>query len=170
MESTQPSAPSHKPTACIRDNAPAHRWTCGPGSGVALVPQPVQPDASLVGPWPVPGKQAGICRRGSASSWPALTRRKDEVRRRCTVAIKGRITPERHPAGIPQNAKLSLVLQCQFREGCGVMPAWRRGAWHGSVWPVRYCPAYPPATAATQPTRTVPGAAFPAPPGRPAAS
>ena len=20
-------------------------------------------------------------------------------------------------------------------------PAWRRGAWHGSVWPVRYCPA-----------------------------
>ena len=22
------------------------------------------------------------------------------------------------------------------------MPAWRRGAWHGSVWPVRYCPAY----------------------------
>ncbi len=27
------------------------------------------------------------------------------------------------------------------------MPAWRRGAWHGSVWPVRYCPAYPQATA-----------------------
>ena len=47
------------------------------------------------------------------------------------------------------------------------MPAWRRGAWHGSVWPVRYCPAYPQATAATRLDRTVPGAAFPAPPGRP---
>ena len=55
-------------------------------------------------------------------------------------------------------------------QGCGVMPAWRRGAWHGSVWPVRYCPAYPQATAATRLARTVPGAAFPAPPGRPAAS
>ena len=65
---------------------------------------------------------------------------------------------------------VSLVLQRQFREGCGVMPAWRRGAWHGSVWPVRYCPAYPQATAATRLARTVPGAAFPAPPGRPAAS
>ena len=65
---------------------------------------------------------------------------------------------------------LALVLQRQFREGCGVMPAWRRGAWHGSVWPVRYCPAYPQATAATRLARTVPGAAFPAPPGRPAAS
>ena len=64
----------------------------------------------------------------------------------------------------------NLVLQRQFREGCGVMPAWRRGAWHGSVWPVRYCPAYPQATAATRLARTVPGAAFPAPPGRPAAS
>ena len=62
---------------------------------------------------------------------------------------------------------LLLVLQRQFREGCGVMPAWRRGAWHGSVWPVRYCPAYPQATAATRLARTVPGAAFPAPPGRP---
>ena len=65
---------------------------------------------------------------------------------------------------------VALVLQRQFREGCGVMPAWRRGAWHGSVWPVRYCPAYPQATAATRLARTVPGAAFPAPPGRPAAS
>ena len=74
----------------------------------------------------------------------------------------------RNPAnGFP--ARL-LVLQRQFREGCGVMPAWRRGAWHGSVWPVRYCPAYPQATAATRLARTVPGAAFPAPPGRPAAS
>ena len=63
-----------------------------------------------------------------------------------------------------------LVLRRQFREGCGVMPAWRRGAWHGSVWPVRYCPAYPQATGATRLARTVPGAAFPAPPGRPAAS
>ena len=43
----------------------------------------------------------------------------------------------------------------------------RRGAFHGSAGPVRYCPAYPPATAATLQARTVPGAAFPAPPGRP---
>ena len=67
-------------------------------------------------------------------------------------------------------SNITLVLQRRFREGCGVMPAWRRGAWHGSVWPVRYCPAYPQATAATRLARTVPGAAFPAPPGRPAAS
>ena len=39
----------------------------------------------------------------------------------------------------------------------------RLGAWHGSVWPVRCILASPPATAATQPARTVPGAAFPAP-------
>ena len=70
----------------------------------------------------------------------------------------------------PRIAVMYLVLQRQFREGCGVMPAWRRGAWHGSVGPVRYCPAYPAATAATLQVRTVPGAAFPAPPGRPAAS
>ena len=43
----------------------------------------------------------------------------------------------------------------------------RRGAWHGSTWLVRYYPAYPRATAAAQPARTVPGAASPAPPGRP---
>ena len=47
-----------------------------------------------------------------------------------------------------RDQRMPLVLQRQFREGCGVMPAWRRGAWHGSVGPVRYCPAYPPATAA----------------------
>ena len=64
----------------------------------------------------------------------------------------------------------TLVLQRRFREGCGVMPAWRLGAWRGSAWPVRCCPAYPPATAATLQVRTVPGAASPAPPGRPAAS
>ena len=74
------------------------------------------------------------------------------------------------PAKIAAEIARQLVLQRQFREGCGVMPAWRRGAWHGSVWPVRYCPAYPQATAATRLARTVPGAAFPAPPGRPAAS
>ena len=55
-----------------------------------------------------------------------------------------------HPEGTPLvvdpfagGGSIPLVLQRQFREGCGVMPAWRRGAWHGSVWPVRYCPAYP---------------------------
>ena len=79
------------------------------------------------------------------------------------IELLSAVTPEAIAEG-------RLVLQRQFWEGCGVMPAWRRGAWHGSVWPVRYCPAYPQATAATRLARTVPGAAFPAPPGRPAAS
>ena len=52
----------------------------------------------------------------------------------------------------------------------GGMREVRLGAWRGSAWPVRYYPAYPRATATTHPARTVPGAAFPAPPGRPAAS
>ena len=63
-----------------------------------------------------------------------------------------------------------LVLQRRFKEGCGGRHEVRRGAWHGSAWPVRYYPASVPATAATQPARTVPWAAIPAPPGRPAAS
>ena len=63
-----------------------------------------------------------------------------------------------------------LVLQRLFKEGCAGMGEVRLGAWRGSAWPVRYYPAYPRATATTHPTRTVPGAAFPAPPGRPAAS
>ena len=46
----------------------------------------------------------------------------------------------------------------------------RLDAWHGSVWPARCILASPPATAAVQPARTVPGAASPAPPGRPAVS
>ena len=46
----------------------------------------------------------------------------------------------------------------------------RRGAWHGSAWPARYYPAYPRATAAAQPDRTVLVAASLAPPGRPAAA
>ena len=33
----------------------------------------------------------------------------------------------------------------------------RRGAWHGSAWPVRCILASPPASAATQPARTVKG-------------
>ena len=37
----------------------------------------------------------------------------------------------------------------------------RLGAWHGSAWPVRYYPAYPRATAAAHPARTVPGAPVP---------
>ena len=64
----------------------------------------------------------------------------------------------------------SLVLQRRFKEGCAGRHEVRRGAWHGSAWPVRYYPASLPATAATQPARTVPWAAIPAPPGRPAAS
>ena len=44
----------------------------------------------------------------------------------------------------------------------------RLDAWHGSVWPARCILASPPATAAVQPARTVPGAASPAPPGTPA--
>ena len=63
-----------------------------------------------------------------------------------------------------------LVLQRRFKEGCAGRHEVRRGAWHGSIWPVRYYPASLPATAATQPARTVPWAAIPAPPSRPAAS
>ena len=62
-----------------------------------------------------------------------------------------------------------LVLQRRFKEGCVGKREVRLGAWHGSVWPVRCILASPPATAATQPDRTVPGAASLAPPGRPAA-
>ena len=32
----------------------------------------------------------------------------------------------------------------------------RRGAWHGSAWPVRYYPASPPASATTRPVQTLP--------------
>ena len=64
----------------------------------------------------------------------------------------------------------TLVLQRLFKEGCAGMREVRLGAWRGSAWPVRYYPAYPRATATTHPARTVPGAAFPAPPGRAAAS
>ena len=67
-------------------------------------------------------------------------------------------------------AGMFLVLQRLFKEGCAGMCEVRLGAWRGSAWPVRYYPAYPRATATTHPARTVPGAAFPAPPGRPAAS
>ncbi len=63
-----------------------------------------------------------------------------------------------------------LVLQRRFKERYPGMREGRLGAWHGSAWLVRYYPAYPPATAAAHPARTVPGAAFPVPPGRPAAS
>ena len=63
-----------------------------------------------------------------------------------------------------------LVLQRRFKEGCPEIHEGRLGAWHGSAWLVRYYPAYPRATAAAHPARTVPGAAFPAPPGRPEAS
>ena len=74
------------------------------------------------------------------------------------------------PLAFPRNPYHHLVLQRRFKEGCAGRREGRRGAWHGSAWPVRYYPAYPRATATTQPARTVPGAAFPAPPGRPAAS
>ena len=58
-----------------------------------------------------------------------------------------------------------LVLQRRFKEGCPRRHEARLGAWHESGWPVRYCPAYPPATAATLQVRTVPGAASHALPG-----
>ena len=78
------------------------------------------------------------------------------------------------PFGYPSSASPFvdelLVLQRRFKEGCAGRHEVRRGAWHGSTWPVRYYPASLPATAATQPARTVPWAAIPAPPGRPAAS
>ena len=54
-----------------------------------------------------------------------------------------------------------LVLQRRFKEECPGMHEGRLGAWHGSAWPVRYYPAYPRATAAVQPARTVPGAPVP---------
>ena len=74
-------------------------------------------------------------------------------------------------AGTPPTRRYqALVLQRRFKEGCAGRHEVRRGAWHGSAWPVRYYPASLPATAATRLARTVPGAAFPAPPGRPAAS
>ena len=59
----------------------------------------------------------------------------------------------------------ALVLQRRFKEGCPRRHEARLGAWHESGWPVRYCPAYPPATAATLQVRTVPGAASHALPG-----
>ena len=58
-----------------------------------------------------------------------------------------------------------LILQRRFKEGCPRRHEARLGAWHESGWPVRYCPAYPPATAATLQVRTVPGAASHALPG-----
>ena len=61
-------------------------------------------------------------------------------------------------------------LQRRFKEGRVGRHEGRLGAWHGSVWPARCILASPPATAAVQPARTVPGAASPAPPGRPAVS
>ena len=63
-----------------------------------------------------------------------------------------------------------LVLQRRFKEGRVGRHEGRLDAWHGSVWPARCILASPPATAAVQPARTVPGAASPAPPGRPAVS
>ena len=66
-----------------------------------------------------------------------------------------------------ENAWPALVLQRQFKEGCPRMRAKLLGAWRGSAWLVRYHPASPPATAGAHPARTVPGAASPAPPGRP---
>ena len=63
-----------------------------------------------------------------------------------------------------------LVLQRRFKGECRGMHEGRLGAWHGSAWPVRWILASPRATVAAQPARTVPGAASPAPPGRPAAS
>ena len=63
-----------------------------------------------------------------------------------------------------------LVLQRRFKEGCAGRHEVGLGAWRGSGWPVRYYPEYPRATSATQPARTVPGAAYPAPPGGPGAS
>ena len=55
----------------------------------------------------------------------------------------------------------SLVLQRRFKEGCTGMREGRRDAWRGSVWPGRCILASAPATAATYPARTVPGAASP---------
>ena len=64
----------------------------------------------------------------------------------------------------------ALVLQRRFKEGCAApscLHGGGSGVFHGSSGPVRCVAAYPLATAATHPGRTVPGAASPAPPGRP---
>lgn len=69
----------------------------------------------------------------------------------------------------PDRLPSFLVLQRQFKVGRFEMGEGQLGAWRGSGWPVHYYPAYPPAIAATPGVRTVPGAASPAPPGRPGA-
>ena len=60
-----------------------------------------------------------------------------------------------------------LVLQRQFKGGYSEMRAKRRGAWRETDRLARCILASASATAAVQPARTVPGAAFPVPPGRP---
>ena len=119
----------------------------------------ISPDATV-------GEAAGLMLEKHVSCLPVV----DEQEQLVGMLAHSDFELHRKLIGMVDDLYELLVLQRQFREGCGVMPAWRRGAWHGSVWPVRYCPAYPQATAATRLARTVPGAAFPAPPGRPAAS
>ena len=87
----------------------------------------------------------------------------------CTKKICGEILADDPPETYIRNYDISvLVLQRQFREGCLGMHEGRRGASHGSGWHPRCVLASPPATAAVQRARTVPGAASPAPPGTPA--
>ena len=90
------------------------------------------------------GTRAAV-RERVGSFLAGLARRKEEVRRRCRTVLQSR-AEALQPASLPDSPSsgkctshfgFSLVLQRQFREGCGVMPAWRRGAWHGNVWPVR---------------------------------
>ena len=88
--------------------------------------------------------------------------RADLLEQRRELAIVGRLRR--------LNGVTFLVLQRRFKEECRGMHEGRLGAWHGSAWPVRWILASPRATVAAQPARTVPGAASPAPPGRPAAS
>ena len=95
---------------------------------------------------------------------------KDAIARRVVESYPPLYRPSENGGTLPRLLRKPLVLQRRFKEGCAGRHEVRRGAWHGSAWPVRYYPASLPATAATQPARTVPWAAIPAPPGRPAAS
>ena len=83
---------------------------------------------------PEPGRGSRMAAR--RRKWATVGRWQEAAARLCSEGVRGGGSP---CAGVWGGL-----------EGCGVMPAWRRGAWHGSVWPLRYCPAYPQATAATR--------------------
>ena len=168
-ESVAPTA-TPRPTAAPVPTVPAETLaTAAPTPDIeATVQARVSADLTRVAPTPAPDRTDRPDARASAQDLTGICYRTPELQDVILDKLDVELCQAVNEKELFRIRK--LVLQRQFREGCGVMPAWRRGAWHGSVWPVRYCPAYPQATAATRLARTVPGAAFPAPPGRPAAS